>query len=67
MKGLAYWRSNRGITQRELAEMTGLSIRTISNFESTCDGLRKTSMDNVLKICKVLNIDVKDLEELNEL
>ena len=67
MKGLAYWRSNRGITQRELAEMTGLSIRTISNFESTCDGLRKTSMDNVLKICKVLNIELDDLEGLYEL
>jgi len=67
MKGLAYWRLANNLTQKELADLTGLSVRTISKYESDVEAFRKAKLIRALKICEVLNIELEDLEGLNEL
>lgn len=67
MKGLAYWRLQSELTQKELADLVNLSVRTISKYESDVEEFRKANLNKALEICKVLNIELKDLEGLNEL
>nr|WP_276057297.1 helix-turn-helix transcriptional regulator [Fructobacillus sp. CRL 2054] len=47
------------MTQKELAEKTGLSIYSISAYVR---GLRKPKVETKAKIYKELNIDAKDID-----
>lgn len=47
-----------GVTQKELAKLTGLSENTIYNYEN---GKTIPNKKNLRKIINVLNIDKKDL------
>lgn len=67
MKGLAYWRIQEGLTQKELADLVNLSVRTISKYESDVEAFRKANLNKAFEICKVLNIELDDLEGLYEL
>lgn len=67
MKGLAYWRLQSELTQKELADLVNLSVRTISKYESDVEEFRKVNLNKALEICKVLNIELDDLEGLYEL
>ena len=43
MNKLAYMRTKRGLTQKRLSELTGLSIQSISNYECGYLKLEKTT------------------------
>ncbi len=51
-------RKQADLTQEELAESTGLTIESISNIER---GIYGPKFDNLEKIAKVINIEVKEL------
>ena len=53
---LTQWRNIRGFTQEQLAESTGISERSIWNYENISGALDKASYTNISKICKVLEI-----------
>lgn len=59
-KRLKQLRKERGITQEKLADMTGLSVESISNIER---GVFGPKFDNLEKIAAALNMDVKILFE----
>lgn len=59
-KRLKQLRKERGITQEKLADMTGLSVESISNIER---GVFGPKFDNLEKIAAALEIDVKLLFE----
>ena len=59
-KRLKQLRKERGITQEKLADMTGLSVESISNIER---GLFGPKFDNLEKIAAALEMDVKLLFE----
>ncbi len=56
-------RKQAGITQEELANLTGLSIDTISNIER---GINGTKFDVLDQFAEILNIEVKDLFEFSD-
>ena len=56
---IKYYRKKLSITQSELAQKTGISLRALSNYET---GLRKPPLEVLLKIADVLDISVVDLD-----
>ena len=57
-------RENANITQTKLAEQSGVSLRTIQNWEN---GVRKPSnIDGVTKIAEVLGVSATELIDGND-
>ncbi len=54
-------REEKGMTQVELANLTGLGQSTISNLESLHN--RKVTADSVKKLAKALNVPIDELME----
>lgn len=48
-------RKKKGISQEKLAKMTGVTVRTISYWET---GKRKMTLENADKVFKALNVSV---------
>lgn len=60
---LQVFREDRDLTRKQLAERTGISVRTIESWEQTRTDLGSAAFDTVMKICKVLNVNPEDLIE----
>ena len=58
----------RNKTQRQLSDETGITVRTIQNYETDVTNLRKASYENVLSIANALNVNVDDifLDDISE-
>lgn len=52
------WREYRGLSQRELAEKTGISVPYLSQLEK---GKRKGSLDVLAAIAHALNVGLEDV------
>lgn len=52
-------REAKEISQYRLAQLTGINRSTIKRYEE--NSIKKISLDNLLKICEALNIDVKEI------
>lgn len=48
-------RKRKGISQQKLAEMTGVTVRTISYWEN---GKRKMTLENADKVFKALQVSI---------
>lgn len=57
-KEIQYWRLKKGLSQEELALLSGLNRSYISNVEN---GTRNLSILNLLKISSALNIAPSEL------
>lgn len=51
-------RKNKGLTQSQFSEITGIAINSISRYEK---GERKPTTDILKKIADGLNVDIKEL------
>lgn len=49
-------RKDLGISQKGLALAAGMGIRSIVEMEN---GTRNTGMDNVIKVCSLLGLDIE--------
>ncbi len=56
-------RKAKNLTQKELAEITGISRNAIVNYEK---GYRVPTLENFLKLCRVLEINTDKVSELKE-
>jgi transcriptional regulator with XRE-family HTH domain len=54
-------RSAKGITQKELADKTGVSIRTLQHYEQGSKDLTTAAAITVWKIAQALNCNIEDL------
>ena len=54
-------RIKKGISQKELSEKTGISLKAISSYEQGSRDLIKASFENIVKIVKALDCKVFDL------
>ena len=54
-------RQLQGLSQRELAEMSGVALRQIQLFEQGQRDIRKAGADTVLKLSKALSCDMESL------
>lgn len=61
-KGTLYdLRRLRRLTQKDLAERTGITERTIITYEMSVENLRKASYENVEKIAKALGVEIDQI------
>ncbi|MGN1038213.1 MAG: helix-turn-helix domain-containing protein, partial [Mailhella sp.] len=52
-----------GLSQRELAEKSGISLRTIQQYEQRQKNINKAQVSTLLPLCMALYCEVKDLLE----
>lgn len=58
---LRQWRRLRDYSQEKLAAKVGITSRTVANYESNIETLRRASYENLDAIAKVLDISVDDI------
>ena len=66
MTKLKQIRKANGMTQRELAEKTGISLRTIQHYEQGSKDLNMAAAITVWYIAQALGCSIEDLLEFNE-
>lgn len=64
VKKITRLRVSSGLKQSDLAEMTGIGVRTIREYEK--NGTNGAPFRNVVKLAKALHCNVMDLAEYNE-
>ncbi len=67
MSKLGEVRKGKNISQKELAEMTGLSIRALQSYEQDFRPLGRASAEDVYRIAKVLDTTIEELLGLESL
>jgi len=60
---LAEYRKRKGLSQDELAKVSGLTKTTIQNWENSRN---IGAVIRVLKVCRELEVDIRDLFEITE-
>lgn len=61
---LAYLRNDKRITQATLSERSGVSLRTIQDYEQGRKPINGAAALTVYKLAQALNVTVEDLLEL---
>jgi transcriptional regulator with XRE-family HTH domain len=56
-------RHRRGLTQVQLAQLTGMKQQSLSAYERGIMEVRNMSADNAQKLCKALNCTLSELLE----
>lgn len=59
-------RMQTGLSQSQLAEKTGLNVRTIQHYEQGSKIFDHARIDTILKICVALNCKLEDVIENQE-
>lgn len=54
-------RARHNLSQEKLANLVGITTRTIASYESDIANLRKASYQVIEKIAEVLEVEVKDI------
>lgn len=62
-KKLKEMRQARGLSQSQLAEKTGINVRTIQHYEQGSKNFDHARIDTILKICIALNCKLEDVIE----
>ncbi len=60
-KTLRQWRLINDFTQKKLAEKAGVTPKSISNYETNIENLRRASYDNLDRIARALGVKVDDI------
>jgi transcriptional regulator with XRE-family HTH domain len=63
MSKLRRIREGLRLSQADLAERSGLSVRTIRNYESIPSALSRAARFRVIRVCQVLGCSIEDIEE----
>lgn len=58
---LKYFRELKGMTQAELAEASGVSLRTIQAYEQGYKDINKGQLITGLKLAEALDCDIYDI------
>lgn len=64
---LKLMRIRAGLTQKQLAELAGVSYKSLGNLEQGCRNINHCRVDIVYKISKVLGCDMLDVLELDDI
>lgn len=60
-------RKNKGLSQKELAERAGISLKALQAYEQNYRPLERASALDVYNIAKALDTTIEDLLELESL
>lgn len=66
MNTLKFYRKEAGLTQVELANLVGISPRTLSDYEQGSKPLEKAAAITVLRMSRALSCTVTDLIDPEE-
>lgn len=62
---LCYVRKMRGLTQQQVADKTGISLKTLQKYESGSLAIEKAAVDKVCALCKLYNCGIRDITSLD--
>lgn len=65
-KKLKELRQARGLSQSQLAEKTGINLRTLQHYEQGSKNFDHARIDTLVKTCLVLNCKLEDIIEDTE-
>lgn len=65
-KKLKEMRQAAGLSQSQLAEKTGINVRTLQHYEQGSKVFDHARIDTILKVCLALNCKLKDIVENQE-
>lgn len=55
------FRQMKGLSQRDLSNLTGISIRTLQSYEQGARDLNKANIETLLALSKALDCKIEDL------
>lgn len=58
---LAEWRGLKGYSKAQLAKESGVTERSIYNYEKDVNNLKNASYSNIKSLCDVLGIEVRQI------
>lgn len=58
---LAFYRCAAGLSQSQLAEKSGVSVRVLQNYEQGTRDLKKAAAETVLRLAQAVGKTVEDL------
>ena len=58
---LKWYREDKGMTQLELSERSGVNLRMIQNYEQGVKDINKASVVTVLQLAEALGCDVYEI------
>ena len=61
MNNLKEMREKRGLLQKDLAEKSGVTLRSIQAYEQGTKDINKASVSTVIALAKALRCDVYDI------
>ena len=56
-------RKARGLSQSQLAEKTGINVRTLQHYEQGSKNFDNARIDTILRVCIALDCKLKDVIE----
>ena len=65
-KKLKEMRQSRGLSQSQLAEKTGINIRTLQHYEQGSKNFDHARIDTILRVCIALDCKLDDIIENQE-
>lgn len=65
-KKLKEMRQAAGLSQSQLAEKTGINVRTLQHYEQGSKIFDHARIDTILKVCLALNCKLTDIVENQE-
>ena len=66
IKKLKEMRQYKGLSQSQLAEKTGINVRTIQHYEQGSKNFDHARIDTIMKICIALHCKLEDVIENQE-
>lgn len=60
---LKAWRQAKGLSQSQLAEKTGINLRTIQHYEQGSKNFDHARIDTIMRVCVVLDCRLDDILE----
>lgn len=62
-KKLKEMRQSKGLSQSQLAEKTGINVRTIQHYEQGSKNFDHARIDTIMKVCIALHCKMEDVIE----
>ena len=54
-------RTNRGLSQSKFAELSGINLRTLQQYEQGSRNINGASLESLLNMCLALDCDLTDI------
>ena len=67
MNKLKETREQKGLLQRELAELSGIKLATVQKLDGGFNSINKARADTLYKMAKALGVSMEDLIDVNEI